>query len=124
MKILAAGTTTTDPDLAFRTLDKHHKRTPITLLVTTVDFLAARAWAERNDVRASVYEPKPEHGSVGPALMNQAILRDDRPAVVLAFPGGKETGDLVNRAMMAKVPVYAVVNTSAFKKVSTRRLGA
>lgn len=45
------------------------------------------------------------HGNSAGAIRNAAMLEHGAPALVLAFPGGKGTLDMVTRAERAGVPV-------------------
>ena len=71
-----------------------------------VDSLAD-AWATARSVPVRRF-PAPwarEGNSAGP-LRNAAMLSATQPAAVIAFPGGKGTRDMVQRARAAGVPVY------------------
>jgi len=46
-----------------------------------------------------------EHGKKAGPLRNQRMLDEAKPHLVLAFPGGRGTADLVRRAEAAGVPV-------------------
>ena len=46
--------------------------------------------------------------SAGPKR-NQRMLREGKPELVLAFPGGRGTADMVNRAKRAGIPVKEIV---------------
>jgi hypothetical protein len=42
------------------------------------------------------------------SIRNTKMLREGRPTVVIAFPGGTGTADMVRKAHMAKVPVLEI----------------
>ena len=46
-----------------------------------------------------------KHGNMAGPIRNQAMLVKGKPDLVLAFPGGRGTADMVNRARVSKVPV-------------------
>ena len=68
----------------------------------------ARWWAEAEGIP---FDPHParweEHGAAAGHIRNQAML-DTGPDLVLAFPGGRGTADMVRRARRAGVPVLLV----------------
>jgi SLOG family YspA-like protein len=45
--------------------------------------------------------------SAGP-IRNQKMIDDGKPTLVIAFPGGSGTDDLVNRARRYKIPVMEI----------------
>lgn len=48
------------------------------------------------------------YGRAAGPIRNGVMLRTERPAMVLAFPGGKGTADMVKQARRAGVPVAEV----------------
>jgi len=69
------------------------------------DTLAAK-WAERLGVPQRVHLADwRRHGRKAGPLRNQQMLDDEKPQLVLAFPGGRGTADMVRRARAAGVPV-------------------
>lgn len=54
-----------------------------------------------------------EHGVRLLAFDGAPILSDGKPDLVLAFPGGRETADLVQRAEIAGVKVVRVLPSAA-----------
>lgn len=48
------------------------------------------------------------HGKSAGPKRNQQMLVEGRPDAVLAFPGGRGTADMVNRAKTAKIRVVEV----------------
>lgn len=49
-----------------------------------------------------------KHGKAAGPIRNQRMLDEGKPDLVLAFPGGKGTADMVNRARKAGVPVQII----------------
>lgn len=45
------------------------------------------------------------HGKAAGPLRNQRMLDEGKPALVIAFPGGRGTADMVRRAKSAGLPV-------------------
>ena len=49
------------------------------------------------------------HGRAAGAIRNQQMLDEGKPDVVIAFPGGKGTEDMIRRARKAGVEVIRVI---------------
>ena len=66
-----------------------------------------------------MYEPKvtllefpadwKTHGKAAGAIRNQQMIDEGKPDLVLAFPGGRGTADMVSRAKKAGIKVQEVV---------------
>jgi hypothetical protein len=50
-----------------------------------------------------------EHGKAAGPVRNQKMIDVGRPSVVVAFPGGKGTADMVRRAKKAGIPLIEVL---------------
>ncbi len=69
----------------------------------------AHAWALANGVRCKVFMADwLGHGKSAGPRRNERMLREGKPDLVLAFPGGRGTADMVRRAEKAGVQVVAV----------------
>ena len=72
------------------------------------DFLAA-VWAEAEDIYCKEYMAQwKELGPSAGSIRNQQMLDEGKPDLVVAFPGGKGTADMVRRAENAGVKVIKV----------------
>jgi hypothetical protein len=49
-----------------------------------------------------------KHGNSAGPIRNVLMLKEFQPDVVVAFPGGRGTGDMINRAMKAGVNIIRV----------------
>lgn len=95
-----------------RILEDLHKNTPITLLIhgsaTGADQLASR-WAA---VYGVPRKPFPanwlKHGKAAGPIRNRQMLEEGKPDLVMAFPGGRGTADMVRQATAAGVKVEVV----------------
>jgi hypothetical protein len=68
--------------------------------------LIAATWARHNNVEQVSYAADwTTHGRAAGPIRNQIMLDQSRPDLVLAFPGGRGTADLVARAKKAGVEV-------------------
>jgi predicted Rossmann-fold nucleotide-binding protein len=73
----------------------------------------ADQWARANGVRVEPYPADWSRGpSAGPAR-NARMVAESRPDLVVAFPGGRGTADMVMRARAAGVEVVEVVGATA-----------
>lgn len=93
-------------------LTRMHARIPITCIIQGgargADALAKR-WAQEHDVKCWTFEADwAGHGKAAGAIRNQEMLTVGKPDLVVAFPGGKGTLDMIARARAVTVPVIAV----------------
>ena len=101
-----------DRERLFDILNVAHAANPIKLLVhggaSGADDLAGQ-WARHVGVPWKAYPAywKLEGKSAGPKR-NQRMLDEAKPHMVIAFPGGDGTADMVKRADKAEVPVVRV----------------
>ena len=69
----------------------------------------ARQWAILRDVdRRSFYADWSRDGKAAGPIRNQRMLDEGRPDLVVAFPGGGGTADMVRRAERARIRVVRV----------------
>lgn len=75
---------------------------------TGADACAAE-WASKRGCESEVYHaPWRTHGRAAGPIRNQRMLDHGRPELVVAFPGGSGTADMVRRAKAAGVTVIEV----------------
>lgn len=65
----------------------------------------AREWAWSREVACETFEADWSRGKAGGPIRNQRMLDDGKPELVIAFPGGAGTADMVSRANRAGIPV-------------------
>ena len=108
MLLVCGGRDYADAETVFSALDALHAKTPIECLIEGgakgADALA-RAWAQQRGVRVQTFPADwKRHGrSAGPKRNQQMI--EVRPDMVMAFPGGRGTADMVRRARAVGVAV-------------------
>lgn len=69
----------------------------------------ARQWATVRGVECVEYVADwKRHGRAAGPVRNQQMLDDGKPDLVMAFPGGRGTSDMVRRARLAGVVVVEV----------------
>lgn len=86
-----------------------HARAPIGVLIhgaaRGADSLAQH-WAIANSVEVAAFPANwEEHGRSAGPIRNKTMLDYGRPDLVIAFPGGRGTADMVRQAKKAGVPV-------------------
>jgi ABC-type Fe3+-hydroxamate transport system substrate-binding protein len=97
-----------------------HKEAPFTELIEGgslgADALAA-AWARKNRVPTRKFEAqwKKFGASAGPRR-NREMLVEGKPDLVIAFPGGTGTADMVSKASAAGVRVIRVTDDTSARK--------
>jgi hypothetical protein len=108
--LVCGGRDFTNINLLYDTLDKFLG--PIDLLISGgacgADSLA-EMWADERHVLVERYEADwSAHGKSAGPIRNQRMLHEGKPDVVLAFPGGRGTADMVDRARRAGIRVIEV----------------
>lgn len=112
--LVTGGRNYSDIDRVFETLDQVDAKTPITRIVVGdargADEFAAEWTAAR--CRACVIYKADwlKHGRSAGPRRNQKMLDDSKPSLVVAFPGGSGTADMVSRATKAGVRVMTITD--------------
>lgn len=71
----------------------------------------ASEWAYRHGILERQFRADwKTHGRAAGPIRNQQMLDEGRPHLVVAFPGGTGTADMVRRAKAAGVPVMEIAN--------------
>lgn len=102
-----------DAGLLIGILNRHHDDAGQHLVIinggaTGADRLAEE-WAERHGVPVETYWAYwKTHGRAAGPIRNQRMLDEGKPDLVVAFPGGRGTADMVRRARAAGVEVVEV----------------
>jgi hypothetical protein len=114
MKILVTGGRKyIDADKLFYILDEIHGETPITLLINGdakgADQMST-VWASANNVPTEVYTANwAKFGrSAGIRRNIDMIMAHPDTDLVVAFPGGDGTSDMIHRALVAGVKVKRI----------------
>ena len=87
--------------------------TPITEIIeggaSGVDMHAGN-WAEQKQIKHTVFTADWEkHGKAAGPIRNKQMLDVGQPTMVVAFPGGKGTANMVKLAQEAEIGVYLVL---------------
>ena len=69
----------------------------------------AQEWAIEHGMDLSTYAADwKKHGNAAGPIRNKQMLDDGKPDLVVAFPGGRGTADMVRRAKAARVRVIEI----------------
>ena len=108
--LVTGGREFKDRAFVFAILDQVHARRPITTLVeggATGADVHARAWAISRNVTPDTHEANwQRYGHHAGRVRNCSMLRETRPKLVIAFPGGKGTRHMRGIAKEASVVVF------------------
>jgi hypothetical protein len=107
--IVCGGRDFRSPAQVWRALDKFHAERTITELMqggaTGVDQFA-RDWAAHNGIKRYVCRADWERYGRAAGPKRNARMLEWKPDMVIAFPGGRGTANMVKQASEAGVPVY------------------
>lgn len=110
--LVCGGRNYADRDMVWLQLDRMHMTRGITMIIQGgargADLLGEK-WAVLNGIPCITF--KPDWDSYGPAagpIRNKNMLVKGNPDVVVAFPGGKGTNDMVSQARQANVRVIQI----------------
>jgi len=66
-------------------------------------------WGRDNNIPVGTYNADwKKHGRAAGPIRNQKMLEEAKPDAVVAFPGGRGTGDMVSRARKAGIWVLEI----------------
>lgn len=109
--LVCGGRDYQDRARVFDVLDNLHAANPIDLLIhgnaKGADQLADE-WAIGKCDTSTFLPAWEEHGKAAGPMRNQRMLDEGKPALVIAFPGGRGTADMVNRSKSAGVRVVEI----------------
>ncbi len=110
--IVCGGRDYADDLLVGETLQHYLDNMPELLMVqggaSGADLLA-KTWCEQQGVPCATFKAEwSKHGKSAGPLRNAAMLATVEPDVVVAFPGGRGTADMVRRARKAGVAVLSI----------------
>jgi hypothetical protein len=119
--LVTGGRGYSDWKLAKVTLDDLHEKAPITKIIhggcrykndppgkyRGADGMADR-WAGIHHMKPEIYEADWSQGRSGGPRRNAIMLKESKPDICLAFPGGDGTADMVRKARAANVTVIEV----------------
>ena len=115
--LVCGGRNYHDQQHVWTTLSDLNAKRRIGLLIhgaaTGADRLA-QAWALNRLIPDREFDSNwPKHGGAAGAIRNQHMIEEGKPDLVVAFPGGPGTADLVQRAKLHGVEVMEVPSPKA-----------
>ena len=102
--IVCGGRNYTDAKAIYAALDLLRPEVVIAGCQTGADTIALN-WASERGVETAKYPYLVDFGRSGGPKRNQQMLEEGKPDLVLAFPGGRGTADMVRRAKEAGIRV-------------------
>lgn len=110
--LVCGGRDYNDRNRVFVNLYALHETVPISCIIEGgargADHLASR-WSYENDIpTVRFFADWIAHGRRAGPIRNQQMLDEGRPDLVVAFPGGRGTADMVRRATKAGVEVIQI----------------
>ncbi|MGC2688682.1 MAG: SLOG family protein [Pseudolabrys sp.] len=102
--IVCGGRNYTDAEAIYAALDLLRPEVVISGCQTGADTIALN-WASERRVETAKYPYRVDFGRSGGPKRNQQMLEEGKPDLVLAFPGGRGTADMVRRAKEAGIRV-------------------
>ena len=108
--LVCGGRDYADSARVFRVLDAAAERLGVDFIIQGgargADYLAWQ-WADVRGVKVGTFNADwKAHGKQAGSIRNQQMLDEGRPDLVLAFPGGVGTNDMIRRAEASGLPVY------------------
>lgn len=115
--LVCGGRDFADIELLEKTLDDLHRQYPFSVVIDGdargADRMAG-IWADSRKISRAIFPAdwKTLGRAAGP-IRNEQMLREGRPELVVAFPGGRGTAHMVRLSREAGVPVIEVVPSLA-----------
>lgn len=83
----------------------------------------AGEWARSRGCKVEIFPAHwSEQGRAAGVIRNQRMLAEGKPDLVLAFPGGRGTEDMMRRARRAGVPLVVVANKDEANGTSSNKI--
>jgi len=108
--LVTGGRYWSDFDHLSSTLDKIHSETPITTVIHGAAIGAdtlAEVWAASRKITTEQYPADwSKYSTKAGPIRNQHMLDIGKPDLVVAFPGGRGTNDMMSRTKKAGIKLY------------------
>jgi hypothetical protein len=111
--LVCGGRDFKDRSMVYRGMDSLVRdNTPISVVITGgaggADYFG-RCWAEICDIDIMTFRADWERqGKAAGPIRNQRMIDEGKPDIVIAFPGGRGTADMVRRAKAAGIEVREI----------------
>lgn len=112
--LVCGGRDFNDRELVFAELDRLNERSAILCIIEGgargADYLAAQ-WSAKRELseHARFSADWALYGKAAGPIRNQRMLDEGKPDLVVAFPGGTGTADMVRRATAAGIEIIEVL---------------
>ncbi len=111
--LVCGGRDFCDTALAYKALDRLHREHGFDVLIEGdargADRIAGY-WARRSGIDNLRFPADwSAHGKAAGPIRNQRMIDEGKPDLVVAFPGGRGTADMVSRAEKAGIPERSVL---------------
>ena len=110
--LVCGGRNYNDTARVFAVLDKLHGEAGVSVVIeggARGADACGKEWAFRRRVECQTFEADWENqGSFAGPARNKRMLDEGRPDLVIAFPGGRGTADMVRKARKAGVEVVEI----------------
>ena len=108
--LICGGRQFSDAEFLWKTMDDLHAKTLMTEVIVGgaigADTLGEH-WAKDRSIPYQIFMADwATHGRAAGPIRNQAMLDEGKPDLVVAFPGGRGTADMMRRATNADVEVW------------------
>jgi hypothetical protein len=108
--VICGGRQFADAAFLWKTIDEFHAKTPITEVIVGgavgADTLGEH-WAKDRRVPYRIFMADwATHGRAAGPIRNKAMLDEGKPDLVVAFPGGSGTANMLSQARAAGVKVW------------------
>jgi hypothetical protein len=111
--LVCGGRDFNDEEYAFTALDRLDAELPRPGITGIISGCAPGAdtlglkWSLKWDLPVKMFPAKwREHGSAAGPIRNQQMIDEGKPDIVVAFPGGNGTADMIRRAEAAGITVH------------------
>tara|TARA_B100000745_G_C20122409_1_gene384325 strand:+ start:816 stop:1202 length:387 start_codon:yes stop_codon:yes gene_type:complete len=116
--LVCGGREYNDEETLMNFLDKVHQTIQITTLIhghaKGADTLG-ELWAKLNEIPSLGFRANwTKHGKAAGHIRNTKMLKEGRPDVVIAFPGGKGTKNMMDQTTKNNVPLIVVNDNGTF----------
>ena len=99
-------------------LDEYYKISNLTIIhggAKGADSLAGD-WAKDHDIYLKVFPADwKQYGKSAGPKRNQKMIEEGKPDLVIAFPGGNGTADMIRRARNSDIPVKEIYDDEYFQ---------
>jgi hypothetical protein len=110
--LVCGGRAYTDTEIFRRIMDIYHREYNFTKVIhggaQGADFMA-KMWAVNNGIPEQEFKANwGKYGRSAGPIRNQKMINEGKPKLVIAFPGGSGTVDMIKRAKTSRIEVLEI----------------